>query len=170
MDAYTEQIVKLNNKGISLFLKIALWVGDIALTLVVAVLGLSLYSIWMGTVTMIAFTVAFLINYFSIIIARKLNIEFEYLRTDNYLDIDKIYSQRDRERVVSIDLKQVKKMGKFTTEADFTVDKKLICGNIDENAYYLIFKDKKFGKTLLVFSPDERTMPGIKFYLPRGAQ
>lgn len=168
MTAYTEQIVKMESSPVLTALKVMLWVGDILLTLVLAIGGLMLYGILMGTVTMIAFALAFILNYFSLFLWRKLNIEFEYLRTDNFLDIDKIYGQRDRQRVISIDLKNVEEFGVFNPEERLTADKIFMLGNISQNPYYLVIHTQKYGKTLVVFSPDQNTLDGLKFYLPRG--
>ena len=49
------------------------------------------------------------------------------------------------------------------------VDKLLITSESEtgENAWYILARTPKYGRTLLVFSPDEKVLNGIKAGLPR---
>ena len=40
-------------------------------------------------------------------------------------------------------------------------------GETGENAWYILARTPKYGRTLLVFSPDEKVLDGIKAGLPR---
>lgn len=99
------------------------------------------------------------------------NLEFEYSVTNGDLTVDKIINKRRRKRVVSFDVREAEEMGKYDVNrlAQREVDKRLIASVSDtgENAWYILARTPKYGRTLLVFSPNEKVLDGIKAGLPR---
>ncbi len=99
------------------------------------------------------------------------NLEFEYSVTNGDLTVDKIINKRRRKRVVSFDVREAEEMGKYDANrlAQREVDKRLIASVSDtgENAWYILARTPKYGRTLLVFSPNEKVLDGIKAGLPR---
>lgn len=99
------------------------------------------------------------------------NLEFEYSVTNGDLTVDKIINKRRRKRVVSFDVREAEEMGKYDANrlAQREVDKRLIASVSDtgENAWYILARTPKYGRTLLVFSPNEKILDGIKAGLPR---
>lgn len=95
----------------------------------------------------------------------KFNIEYEYSVTNGDITIDKIFSKRNRKKVSSFDAKTCSQMGKYlSSEHEQRAYDKIIdvSKNIksDDN-WYMVFSN-----TVLIFSPDERTLTAIKKFLP----
>lgn len=167
MDAYTEQLVVIKKTPITIILRILMWFIDITSSVMLFILALSFAPLFAGIITTILFVFIFALNYMVVILNRRFNMEYEYIRTDNYLDIDRVFSGRSRERLASINLKEVEKIGVLSENDSFDVKKKLLCTNPDDELFYIIFKHPKHGKTICVFSPDDRLKEGLKFYIPR---
>lgn len=104
--------------------------------------------------------------------------EYEYIITDNYLDIDCIVAQRKRHRVFSGDAKQFEICAKANTELykqyakgnqkilDFAPTQ-----NSDKNYFIVTKNNAKKAKTkgqnvLVLFEPDEEMVPALKKYNP----
>ncbi len=167
MEAYTEQVVKIKQTALSVILRILLWFVDITSTIMMLILTLPLYPVLYGLISMVLLVFIFLVNYFAIIFNRKFNVEFEYIRTDWYLDVDKVCSGRTRERVSAVNLREVEKVGKYSFEEEYGEKKRFICANADDDLFYIIYTDKKHGKSLLVIAPNQKLLEGLKFHLPR---
>ncbi len=99
------------------------------------------------------------------------NLEFEYSVTNGDLTIDKIINRRSRKRVLSFDVHNVEDMGKYDPQKHVgkTYDKRIVCSATDDgkDSWYMHFRHKDFGNTLLVFSPNEKVLGAIKPFLLR---
>ena len=99
------------------------------------------------------------------------NLEFEYSVTNGDLTVDKIINRRSRKRVISFDVHDVEEIGKYDAarQAGRQYDKKIFVSTTDEgkDGWFLHFRHKDFGNTLLVFSPNERVLEAIKPFLPK---
>ena len=85
----------------------------------------------------------------------------------------KIVNRRSRKRMVSFDCKDVEEMGLYNQSAaghleSRAFDKRLFCGTADlaENSWYMDAHSKKYGHVLLVFTPNEEVLDGIRVSLP----
>ncbi len=92
------------------------------------------------------------------------NVEYEYVVVGGELSVDKITNKRSRKTLCSVKLR--------SAEAFYGSEKHLndaseidACGEGDR--YTVEYSDPVHGKTLLIFTPDERTLEMIKPYLPR---
>lgn len=92
------------------------------------------------------------------------NIEYEYIIYGNELQIDKIVNKRSRKTLCTLNLR--------SAEAFYRSEKALnnateinACGAGDR--YTIEYNDQQHGKTVLIFTPDERTLAMITPYLPR---
>ena len=101
------------------------------------------------------------------------NIEYEYSFTNGDVTVDKIVNRRSRKRMVSFDCKDVEEMGPYNQSAaghleSRAFDKRLFCGTADlaENSWYMDAHSKKYGHVLLVFTPNEEVLDGIRVSLP----
>ena len=74
MDGYTDQVVKIKKTTVTIALRILLWIISVTSSVMFFLLGLSLYRLLAGTVTMLMFVFIFLVNYFAIIFNRKFNV------------------------------------------------------------------------------------------------
>lgn len=93
--------------------------------------------------------------------------EYEYILTNDDLDIDKITGKRKRKRLITLKMNTVEEFGIYDgsngTNADATV---IASDGTNINAYYLIAKHKTHGRTMLIFSPDARMVEMILTTLP----
>lgn len=95
--------------------------------------------------------------------------EYEYILTNGDLDIDKITGKRKRKRLLSTKIGDFTSFGKLeeAPEAADKVTTVLVTDGTDEGAYYADFKHQSAGNVRLIFTPDEKTMEGVKMFLPR---
>lgn len=101
----------------------------------------------------------------------RMKIEFEYSVNNGDVIVDKIIARRSRKRIVSFSAKDVEVMKKYQSEQymNRTFDHQLFVDSNNETDEYwcMEFVHKALGKTLLVFTPNERTLLAIKPYLKR---
>ena len=110
--------------------------------------------------------IAFLVFY-----AIKLRkIEFEYIFTNNIVDIDIIMGGARRKRCISFDLNQVKVWGKYTTDAYSNYEEeanKLLeaVTFMEDTGVYFIIVDASDTEVIAVFlQPDDEMLEVIKKY------
>lgn len=101
----------------------------------------------------------------------KMNVEFEYIITNNELDIDKIVSKKTRKRLITIDLRKIDLIAPTLTTAHGDMLSKPATNvlyadsGMAENAYFINFE--KDGQTYRVFlSPTEKMLDAMKMYAP----
>lgn len=178
MDIYTEQLVKTKKRGITVLLQILIWLVGIAVSGALLILytisggllekqGVFL-MIFLQPLSMIASVICL---YFTWFLSSLCNIEYEYIHTNKDFDIDKIISKRRRRRLITVNCDNVESMGVFTPEIlqkTTAYDKKLFChGYSDSSPYYLIARTVNHGRVLIIFSPDEQTLEGLKKSVPK---
>ena len=100
---------------------------------------------------------------------QRLNKEFEYIYTNGEVDIDVIFGRTSRKRLITIKANQVEVMAK--TENGFERYRKnpafrfLDASSGDwEDAYYAVVNTDG-QKMLVLFSPSNRLVDNLKFYL-----
>jgi len=95
-------------------------------------------------------------------------VEYEYAFTNGELDIDKIIAKRKRIQLISIDVKSFTAFGKYSDDMSGSDDMTTVISsdNIASHEYYADFESEKYGKTRLVFAPDEKILGYIKDFLP----
>ncbi|MDR0822087.1 MAG: hypothetical protein LBN40_06480 [Oscillospiraceae bacterium] len=94
--------------------------------------------------------------------------EYEYILTDNELDIDKITGKKKRKRLITIDLKCVKSWGQgeandaFASNANVTI---FAHDSTAEHLWNLTAEHDKAGKVVLYFSPSLEVAHHINFFV-----
>ncbi|MBQ4362872.1 MAG: hypothetical protein II782_02590 [Oscillospiraceae bacterium] len=94
--------------------------------------------------------------------------EYEYIITNGQLDIDRISGQRDRKRLVTVDLETCTAFGKLSDapeEPDGTTIV-LASANNGETDYYCDAKHKSAGNVRIIFTPNDKIIDGIGMFLP----
>lgn len=106
--------------------------------------------------------------YLSYIVITSFNIEYEYIVTNTYLDVDKIINRRKRKRIISVNFSKMELMAPvgfpdFRAEENGNFAKVYMAAKSadDTNAYYIITDDKG-GRTKLIFSPTEKMVENAK--------
>ena len=91
-----------------------------------------------------------------------LDIEYEYIITNNEMDIDKIIGRRKRKRMITVDLSVAEEFCGYPTEneqkADVTV---YATTGLEKDAHYLLVTHKDYGKVGVIFNPDQRTREAL---------
>lgn len=100
-------------------------------------------------------------------LASGFGVEYEYIITNNELDIDKILGKRKRKRMITVDVSKATAFdpypGAQDTEADVTVHAST---GMEKNAYCLVCKHSDYGTVKIIFNPNERTREAINQELP----
>lgn len=101
----------------------------------------------------------------------RMNVEFEYIVTNNELDIDKIIARKTRKRLITIDLRKIDFSAPATSSAHANELSKPATNviyadsGLSENAYFINFE--KDGQTYRVFySPTEKMVDAMKMFAP----
>jgi hypothetical protein len=163
MDTFIEKIVKRQKTGKDYFISTGLIFGGFILFLVVS-------------------NIKFLASFSLIIIAGIIygiyyvsttrNIEYEFILTNDELDVDKIISRRKRKRIFSSSCKNFDILAGISS-GKYTLDVKNIKKRIEAvssiNAPDVFFAtlNYKGEKTVIFFQPDERMLKLFKTYIPK---
>ena len=164
MDLFLEYIIK-RKKGVKeniLTLAIILCVPSLIY------LSLILFATPLAPLTIFVMAGIIFLAYYLI---SRMNVEFEYIITNNELDIDKIIARKTRKRLITIDLKKIDFIAPTITSAHTNELSKPATNviyadsGIAENAYFINFE--KDGQTYRVFlSPTEKMLDAMKIYAP----
>lgn len=91
-----------------------------------------------------------------------MDIEYEYIITNNELDIDKIIGRRKRKRMITVDLSRTEDFCRYPMpeepDADATVH---ATTGLEEDARYLFAVHKDYGKVGVIFNPNKITREAI---------
>lgn len=160
LDTFGEQLVKKMNTG-------ADWAKKIGL----AILGLLVATVLMWLSFFTGFTVFIFLSVgclFGLVwLVTGMNYEYEYIITNDDLDIDKITGKRKRKRLITLKMNTVEEFGIYDGTNGENAEATVIASDgTNINGYYLIAKHKTHGRTMLIFSPDERMVGLILETLP----
>ncbi|MBE6789533.1 MAG: hypothetical protein E7539_07760 [Ruminococcaceae bacterium] len=172
MDIFVETIVKRKltaqdkKKVMALFITIVL--SAVLFILVIPFFCLTSGLAYISTISMIVFAVIVFLIWKAL---KAMLIEFEYIITNDSLDVDKIIDKKKRSRMISIDIKTVEDIGIYNPAAfvgrSFNYE---VHAERDVNGaanYYIIVPHPKYKRTLIVFSPDDRLLEALTKNLPR---
>lgn len=97
---------------------------------------------------------------------KGLNVEYEYIVTNNELDIDKIVGKRKRTRMITVDLSKAEDFCAYSDENgeyDTTV---YATSGLETDAHCLIVNHSDYGKVNIIFNPNETTREAIAQEFP----
>jgi hypothetical protein len=160
MDIFHEQIVKKPNTG----LRFAATAGIIVGFLIACVLCF----IFLGFLFPVNLLLIAGLIYLCWYIVTGMSIEYEYILTNDDLDIDKIIAKRKRKRLISIKMSSFSDIAVLTNENANAGNKTLVdCAGTEYKAYACDFKHEKMGECRLVFTPSEEMLEALIKVLPR---
>lgn len=164
MDTFFEQIVTIRVEGKKLALLILSWV--LAL---LACIGIIILSMFVPIVMMIIVLAIVGILFGTYKLCQKFFIEYEYIVTNNSLDIDTIIARNNRKRLITIDIPNIISFSKFDQNkiGHKQYNKTYFCANSDDELYMLEYKHRTQGNVLLIFAPNEKIVGAIKRTAPR---
>ncbi len=167
MDGFNEQVVKRVNKAKNLIIKLSAVFGLIAVPVICILLAyvITPYMIYVG---LFLFLGGIYIVWY-IFSCQK--VEYEYSVAGDELDISKVISLRKRKRICKVPIREIEVLGKGEkTIGTQRFTKTFVAArdidNDDEN-YYAVFNSVAYGKSLLIFSPNDQILQGMKGYLKK---
>lgn len=105
---------------------------------------------------------------------RSRDIEYEYILTNNELDVDKIASKRRRKHILTVDFRSVELCAKTDDPlyaADYNnaqgIIKKYDFTGISENDIYFADFAGESGKTRILFQPSDKIRESLRLINPR---
>lgn len=160
MDIFYEQLVSIKNNSKNLMMKTLIWF----LTALVIVL----LFLFIGYLQAIGIALIFGAGYLGWFLSSKFNIEYEYILTNGEMDIDKITAKRKRKRILNFKCANIERMGKYrpAEHANGSYTSTYVICNVDENSFFAVIRQEK-GLILVIFSPNEKIIDGMKKFLPR---
>ncbi|MGN1036876.1 MAG: hypothetical protein ACI4PX_03810 [Ruminococcus sp.] len=165
MDSFAEQLVKREDTSSDKMKKYLIYGGGIFITIALVILAV----LKMGsTVSIIMLLLAGGAGYLTYFLGTSTYVEYEYAFTNGELDIDKIIAKRKRVELLSADVRKFTAFGKYSEDIDDSDDLTTVISsdNIASHEYYADFECDKYGKTRLIFAPDEKILEYIMDFLP----
>lgn len=166
MDIFIEKIVPKKKTGVDYAVMISFFI--------IAVLVFAVGLVFLGQFGLILGFGAF---YGAWYLSTMRNLEYEYSVTNGELDVDVIYGQRKRKRVLSVHSKNFEVFAPINEkyEQDFLrnkTNKNLTVvdarsNDKAENAFFCVFNYKEKGRMMLMFEPDQRMIDSFKSFSPR---
>lgn len=158
MDIFCEQLVSIKNSPLKYILA-----ALIVLSAAAIIVLLFIYSIqnW--------FLIFLIVGaiYGTIWLVKQLFIEYEYIITNDSVDIDKIIAKSKRKRVVSFATADILRIGNVNDEGiKNAADKVFVCANKSEKACYILAK-KGAAKIAVLVEPNEKFKAAIKESAPK---
>lgn len=163
MDHYNEQMVRKQAQ-----------LPDIALRIVIIGAGLlvvlisAYFSFWISPLLILVSAGAAYLAYF---LFSNTYVEYEYIVTNNDLDIDKISGKRKRKRLITVKLNTVKQWGEYTGQEGKDVSNTVLASDATgDDEWYIIADHAKMGKIKVLFTPTKKTITNINFGVPHGVR
>lgn len=166
MDNFAEQLVKKKATGVEKTRNTFILIAGIAVTLVTG--AYSLFSIGRGFSTFIMIMVAAAVGFATFFFYRSTKVEYEYTFTNGELDIDKIINQTKRKEMLTVQVSKFTSFGRYDDNSpEETSDMTVVMAtdNIAEHKFYADFPHEAYGKTRLVFAPNEKVVSNIVNFL-----
>ena len=164
MDHYNEQLVRKLSEPKDMIIRILI----VFLTLVVV-------SICIGAAILFGFLPLIIIGggacYLAYLLIGGTFIEYEYIVTNNDLDIDKISGKRKRKRLITVKLNTVKDWGEYTGKENIKADTTVVASDASGyGMWYIDAEHEKYGRVMVIFSPVEETVYNINCGVPHGVR
>ena len=162
MDSFIEQIIEKKAEPKDIIKRLLLMAGSLLLCFVFVYL-----AFMMPVISMVFFMMVFGTVWLTWILIQGTFIEYEYIITNNEMDIDKIISRKKRKRLITVKLNKTEEWGKYSSgkgeNANVTVSAH-DCGY--KNLWYITVHHEKHGKTTLLFSPGRSVLQAVNKQVP----
>lgn len=166
MEVFVECLIKRHNSAKTVLLEILTVLGFF----VGSVIVFFLITAFSPTLALIAAAAAAFGCWW---LLRRFQVEYEYILTNDTLDVDKIIAKSSRKRVISINLREIEMLAPANDAHRREFQSAGIQTKIDatdgssSDIYFIKTPHQKLGMTVLLFSPDERIFDGVKSIVPR---
>lgn len=166
MEGFNEQVVKRVNKAKHMVIKIVTVLVWIMIPFVFAAIAIATHVQYFFIVGLFLFFGGIYMVWWMF---SQQKVEFEYSVAGNDLDIARIISLRKRKPVCRVPINEITELTKDEKVIDKMRFTKTFIAARDVDAkdenYYAAFNSPAYGKCLLVFTPNEQILEGMKTYL-----
>lgn len=159
METVREQLVKRPAQQSDIIVKYGSWAGAAILIFAAFMLLVPLGGLFVVAATLLTMLILWGAYYISGLV----NVEYEYCIAGAEFSVDKIINQSKRKTLCSFNLKSA--VGFYKTKKQIS-DATVISAESYGDVYTIEYNDPKYGRTIVYFSPDERTLEMITPYLP----
>lgn len=161
MDNYCEQLVEKRKTGADIARMVLVSLG-----LILGASACMFLSIYFGITFLVIFAVGLLA--LGVWLVSGMNVEYEYIVTNNEMDIDKIIGRRKRKRMITVDLNKADDFGGYPPEEDIDADTTVhATTGFEKNAHYLLVQHNDYGKVKVIFNPNEKLREAIAHEVPK---
>lgn len=166
MDNFAEQLVKKNETASDRNRRIVIAVCGILIT--VAMVFVSFIQLDKPVIAFLGMILAAATGYGTFFLIQGSYVEYEYTFTNGELDIAKIIAKKKRIEMLSTEVRSFTDFGKYSDDIEESEDMTVVItsDNIASHEYYADFQHEEYGKTRLVFVPNEKMLEFIGRYLP----
>ena len=165
MEVFNEQVVKRVNKPVNVIIRILAVMLLILVPLICIMLAyvITAYMIYVGLFLFIGgiYVVWYVFS--------QQKVDYEYSVNGDELDIAKVISLRKRKRVCKVPIRDIEKLDKGEkTIENMRFTKTFVAArdiDADDENYYAVFNSTAYGRCVLIFTPNEQILQGMKKYL-----
>jgi hypothetical protein len=169
-DVFIEKIVKRKADSRQRLTRLAIVAGGFLIIILSIVVS--------GMIAFQLFPIIFALTvFFGFRFLKRQSWEFEYAVTNGEIDIDRIYGQSARKRILTADCRNFDVFLPMIPENAREYESKTIKVTVDaasasdaEGRWFAVFQGKDGQRTMLIFEPDERMLNAINASLPRRLQ
>ena len=167
-DVFIERMIKKKFESTDMLILVGIILGIIVAVLIGFVVGFLIVPFPMLTM-LVALGAGF--GGYKLMTMRLL--EYEYSLTNGYVAVDKIMNRSSRKRMTAFECNTAEDIGEYVqNEARLknqSFDARIFATEYSHHrdAWYMIVRSPKTGKTLVVFNPDEEMLEAIKKFIPR---
>ena len=167
-DVFIERMVKKKFESMDLLVMVGIVVAMIIAVFIGFVVGMVMLPIPMITL-LVVLGAGF--GGYKLMTMRML--EYEYSLTNGYVAVEKIMNRSSRKRMTAFECNTAEDIGPYNqNEARLknqSFDARIFATEYADHrdAWYMVVRSQKTGKTLVVFNPDEELLEGIKKFIPR---
>lgn len=167
LEGFNEQVVKRANKPINNVIKVLSVLLLFAVPIICIMLAyvITAYLIYIGLFLFMGGIYAV----WYVFSCQK--VEYEYSVAGDELEIAKVISLRKRKRVCKVKIRDIEKLDKGEKTIDnMKFSKTYIAArdiDADDENYYAVFNTITHGRCVLIFTPNEQILEGMKKYLSR---
>ena len=163
MDLFMEHLVQHKRTGKDLLIMISIIAGAGILLLLSTIMLLfpATAGIWLITAVAIVF--------FAILLIKRTSVEYEYILTNNELDIDRINAKSNRKRLITVNFSDIEICAPVSNSAFASTDgivKTLDCTGSGVSAIYFIDLATEKGKTRVIIEPPISYIENVRRYNP----
>ena len=165
MEVFNEHVVKRVNKPVNVIIRILAVMLLILVPLICIMLAyvITAYMIYVGLFLFIGgiYVVWYVFS--------QQKVDYEYSVNGDELDIAKVISLRKRKRVCKVPIRDIEKLDKGEkTIENMRFTKTFVAArdiDADDENYYAVFNSTAYGRCVLIFTPNEQILQGMKKYL-----